>query len=185
MLRRTHDGRTVRRDHRARQVANLVNLSTPAGLLVAKLGGAETVRAHHGLYVARGYRLAVPPAPAFTLGNVVLLRKPAPPGADPVASIPPALMRHEEAHATQYAFCGGLIMPVLYVGAAAWSWWRTGDFGAANVFERRAGLAEGGYLARPVRPAREARTELRSMVGRRVRTAPERLRARRPARVPG
>jgi len=29
----------------------------------------------------------------------------------------------------------------------------TGDFGSRNIFERRAGLAEGGYTERPLRPA--------------------------------
>jgi hypothetical protein len=28
----------------------------------------------------------------------------------------------------------------------------TGDFGAGNVFERRAGLADGGYTGKPLRP---------------------------------
>jgi hypothetical protein len=28
-----------------------------------------------------------------------------------------------------------------------------GDFGAWNVFERQAGLADGGYPTRPIRPA--------------------------------
>jgi hypothetical protein len=42
-------------------------------------------------------------------------------------------------------------MPVLYLAAAGWSWLRTGDFASRNVFERRAGLADGGYRERPVR----------------------------------
>jgi hypothetical protein len=41
----------------------------------------------------------------------------------------------------------------LYFLAAAVSWGLTGDFGARNVFERRAGLADGGYTDRPLRPA--------------------------------
>jgi hypothetical protein len=40
-----------------------------------------------------------------------------------------------------------------YLLAAAWSWALTADFGTRNVFERRAGLADGGYSERPVRPA--------------------------------
>jgi hypothetical protein len=43
-------------------------------------------------------------------------------------------------------------MPVAYVAAASWSWLRTGDFASRNAFERRAGLADGGYRERPVRP---------------------------------
>jgi hypothetical protein len=41
----------------------------------------------------------------------------------------------------------------LYFAAAAASWALTGDFGSRNVFERRAGLADGGYADRPLRPA--------------------------------
>ena len=40
----------------------------------------------------------------------------------------------------------------LYFAAAGVSWLLAGDFGAWNVFERRAGLADGGYADRPLRP---------------------------------
>jgi hypothetical protein len=33
-----------------------------------------------------------------------------------------------------------------------WSWIRTGDRAARNVFERAAGLSDGGYLDVPLRP---------------------------------
>ncbi|MCU0282875.1 MAG: hypothetical protein MUD13_03115 [Candidatus Nanopelagicales bacterium] len=155
----------MRRAHRARQLANLVNLATPAGLLVARLGGARPRRARDGLWVAHGYRLAVPAAPAFTLGNVVLLRAEIPPGVDPIAAIPVPLLAHEERHATQYALCGGVLMPVGYVAAAGWSWLRTGDVASRNPFERWAGLADGGYRERPVRPLRAALAEVRSGQG--------------------
>jgi len=39
----------------------------------------------------------------------------------------------------------------LYLAAAGVSWALTGDFGARNVFERRAGLADGGYSDKPLR----------------------------------
>lgn len=136
--------------HRARQAANLVNLSTPAGWAVARAGGARLRRGRDGLVVGHGYRLPIPPAPAFTLGNVVLLRQGVSVGADPIGSIPVRLLRHEERHSTQYALCGGVLMPVLYLGAAGWSWLRAGDFHSRNAFERRAGLADGGYREAPV-----------------------------------
>ena len=44
-------------------------------------------------------------------------------------------------------------MVPLYLAAAAVSWALTGDFGARNVFERRAGLADGGYADKPLRPS--------------------------------
>ena len=40
----------------------------------------------------------------------------------------------------------------LYLAAAGVSWALTGDFGARNVFERLAGLADGGYMDKPLRP---------------------------------
>ena len=51
-----------------------------------------------GLLLARGYRLRVPAAPAFTVGNVVLLRI-----DDEALSRRPMLLAHEARHATQYA----------------------------------------------------------------------------------
>ncbi len=130
---------------RARQLVNLANGSTLAGLGVAALGGARVARSADGLFLGTGYRLPVPPAPAFCLGNVIVTR---------LDGIAPAsrLFRHEARHATQYAWCGGVAMVPLYLAAAAVSWALTGDFGARNVFERRAGLSDGGYTDKPLRP---------------------------------
>jgi hypothetical protein len=130
---------------RARQLVNLANGSTLAGLGVAVLGRARVARSGDGLFIGTGYRLPVPPAPAFCLGNVIVTRLD---GLDPGS----ALFRHEARHATQYAWCGGVLMVPLYLAATAVSWALTGDFGARNVFERRAGLADGGYTDRPLRP---------------------------------
>jgi len=44
-----------------------------------------------------------------------------------------------------------VVMVPLYLLAAGVSWALTGDFGARNVFERRAGLADGGYTDKPLR----------------------------------
>jgi hypothetical protein len=139
--------------YRVRTAVNWLNLSTPAGLALACVAAARPVhRGPRGLWIARGYRWSVPPAPAFTLGSVVLLRDVPVVGSDPVRAIPAGLLGHEEAHATQYAFCSGILMPVLYLGAAGWSWLRTGDFASRNPFERGAGLASGGYREAAVRP---------------------------------
>ena len=129
---------------RARQLVNLANGSTLAGLAVAALGGARVARSADGLYLGTSYRLPVPPAPAFCLGNVIVTR---------LDGLPPGLFRHEARHATQYACCGGVLMVPLYLVAAAVSWALTGDFGARNVFERRAGLADGGYTDKLLRPS--------------------------------
>jgi len=109
------------------------------------------------LFVGTGYRLPVPPAPAFCLGNVIVTRLD---GLDSSS----ALFRHEARHATQYACCGGVVMVPLYLIAAAVSWALTGDTGCRNVFERRAGLADGGYTDKPLRPALRRRSGSRRSV---------------------
>jgi hypothetical protein len=130
---------------RVRQAVNLVNGSTLAGFGVAALGGAAIARTVDGLFTGTGYRLPVPPAPAFCLGNVIVTRGD---GIDPRSPV----FRHEARHATQFAWCGGVVMIPLYLAAAGVSWALTGDFGARNLFERRAGLADGGYTDKPLRP---------------------------------
>jgi hypothetical protein len=129
---------------RVRQAVNLANGSTLAGLGVAAVGGAVIARSVDGLFAATGYRLAVPPAPAFCLGNVIVTRREVLEPGSP-------LFRHEARHATQFAWCGGVVMIPLYLAAAGVSWALTGDFGSRNVFERRAGLADGGYADIPLR----------------------------------
>ena len=156
---------------RVREVVNLVNGSTLAGLGAAALGGAAIARSADRLFTGTGYRLPVPPAPAFCLGNVIVTRGDS---IDPGSS----LFRHEARHATQFAWCGGVVMIPLYLAAAGVSWALTGDFGARNVFERRAGLADGGYRDRPLRPA------LRRVSGP-GRRAPAPGRARGPGRRSG
>jgi hypothetical protein len=136
----------VRLRYRVRLAVNLLNGSTLAGLGVARAGGARLARFPDGLLVGTDYRLPVPSAPAFTLGNVIITRR---------AALEPdtPLLRHEARHSTQYAWCGGLLMLPLYFTAAGLSWLVCGDAGACNVFELGAGLADGNYTARPLRPA--------------------------------
>ncbi len=132
-----------------RRVVNVANLSTPAGLLVGVAGRARFHRGPRGLVVGSGYRLAVPPASAFTVGNVVLTRH-----QRGWLEARPRLLAHEERHANQYVACLGLPMLPLYLLASLWSWLRGGDFGVHNAFERMAGLTDGGY---PLVSARERR----------------------------
>ncbi|MFJ6076687.1 hypothetical protein ACIQC0_00105 [Pseudarthrobacter sp. NPDC092419] len=132
---------------RLRQAANLLNGSTLVGVAVASLSGARLRRGPRGLLLASGYRWPLPLARAFVLGNVVLYRG----RASDLLSMP-ALLGHEEKHCTQYAWCLGLPFLPLYSVAAAWSVLRTGNPGTANIFERRAGLAAGGYPARKELP---------------------------------
>jgi hypothetical protein len=136
----------MRPRHRVRLAVNLLNGSTLAGLAVSLAGGARLARYPDGLAVGTGYRLPVPTAPAFTLGNVIMTRSTA-------LAYDTALFRHEARHATQYAWCGGILMLPQYFAAAGVSWLLSGDFGAWNIFERGAGLADGNYTAHPLRSA--------------------------------
>ncbi|MFG1700777.1 hypothetical protein [Nonomuraea sp. NPDC049309] len=121
---------------RFRRVANYVNLSTPLGLLIAAIGGATTRPGPNGLILAFGYRHRFPAAAAFTVGNVVLTRRNA---------LSERLVLHEGRHATQWAWCLGLPMLPLYLLAMLVSVMVCGNQAAYNIFERLAGLDDGGY----------------------------------------
>lgn len=126
--------------HAARFAANAVNLSTPLGLVAASLGRAALSIGPRGLVLATGYSLPVPPATAFTVGNVILTRRTRAELLDR-----PNLLAHEEHHTWQYVACLGLPMLPLYGLCAAWSQLRAGNYATQNPFERLAGLADGGY----------------------------------------
>jgi hypothetical protein len=127
---------------RLRQVVNVVNLSTPLGLVLALAGRGSLRRGPDGLLLAHAVRLPAR-APAFTVGNVVLLRL-----DDAALAGRPRLLVHEARHATQYACCAGPLMLPLYGLAAGWSWLRCRDLSSYNVFEVLAGLEDGGYADR-------------------------------------
>lgn len=132
-----------------------MTLATPAGLLLARLDGARLRPGPRGTLVAAGYRsrFPAPRAAAVTVGDVILLRL-----NDEALRRHPRLLGHEARHAGQWAAGLGLLaFPVAYAVASAWSWLRVGDAATANVFERAAGLADGGYPT-----ALEARSTRRS-----------------------
>lgn len=137
----------MRAAYRLRLAVNIANGSTLGGVLLAVFGRAGLAAGPDGLTVAYQVRLPMR-SDAFCVGNVILTRLDR-------ASLAPGsrLLAHEARHATQYACCGGLVMLPLYGIAAAVSWALTGNLGSGNPFERRAGLAEGGYQDRGLRPA--------------------------------
>ena len=143
----------MRPAYRARQILNYVNGSTLLGLLAGRLGRSTFTRGPDGLILAHNYRFAIPPQrnPAFTIGNVVLIRMDFNEFIDAQT-----LLRHEARHSTQYTYCFGLPMLPLYLLASGWSYICTGDPASRNFFERQAGLADGGYTERPLRWARTA-----------------------------
>ena len=139
-------------DDGTRRVINLVNLSTPLGLGLARLGRAEVVRHRRGLLLACGHRLPGPHRGAITVGDVVLLRAPA--SAVLAHDMDDhRLLDHEARHAVQYAWCLGPVLIPMYLAACGWSWLRTGDWWSRNIFEQRAGLVDGGYVDRGTRRA--------------------------------
>lgn len=131
----------MRAAYRARQVVNALNLSTLLGLAIAAASGAQLAGGPDGLVIASRPRRRLLAAAAFTVGNVVIVA---------VESPSESLLRHEARHATQWAWCVLLFLP-LYWLAAGWSHLRTGDPWSRNAFERRAGLADGGYVEAPLR----------------------------------
>jgi hypothetical protein len=132
---------------------NWINLSTPCGLAVAALSGCTVGRGPHGILLAEGYRRKLPRARAFTIGSVVLLRGRVP---HEVPAGFARLLLHEARHTRQYAACLGLPFLPAYLLAVGWSLLRTGDPASRNVFERGAGLDDGGYREQPVRPVMAA-----------------------------
>ncbi|REF00092.1 hypothetical protein [Thermomonospora umbrina] len=139
----------MRRRHRLRQWVNVVNLSTPLGLLLARACSGGVRRGPRGLLIGTGYRLPLPVATAFTVGNVIMVR-----GDGSVLERRPTLLDHEARHATQYACCLGPVMIVPYLVCAGVSLALCGDHASYNPFERLAGLADGGYPRRRLRLTR-------------------------------
>ncbi|MDA8439937.1 MAG: hypothetical protein M0Z51_13895 [Propionibacterium sp.] len=135
-----------------RTIGNWLNLSTPAGLAVAALGGARIRRGGRGVWLAEGYRYRFPTGGAFTIGTVITTARPS--FADLDRRIP-GVLEHEEAHTWQYTYACGLFYLPVYAALMGWSWLRTGDRASANFFERQAGLAAGGYVEAPRRDVRD------------------------------
>ena len=135
-----------------RAAINFLNLTTVLGLLLALLGRASikllpptpppayaSIRKKR-IWLATGYRRRSPNRRIFTVGNVLIS------SGDPESLLAnESLLAHESRHSTQYAFCLGLPAIPLYGLCCFWSWFRTGDLAARNVFEVRAGLAMGGF----------------------------------------
>lgn len=140
------DPADVRTAHLVREIGNTANLSNALGLAVALAGRARLRRGPRRLVLADGYRLGFPQAGAFTVGNVLIT---AHPDWDVLRRERPHLLEHEERHTWQWLRWGGAPFLLAYLLATGWSWLRTADRGAANAFERAAGLAEGGYRDLP------------------------------------
>ncbi len=124
-----------------RRVLNAVGLATPLGLLVGAVGRARFSPAPDMMLVAHGYRLQFPRASAFTVGDVVITR-----GSYESLVGRPALLAHETRHAYQWAAWLGLPFLLPYAACAGYSLLRARNPALRNIFEIRAGLADGGYV---------------------------------------
>lgn len=124
-----------------RAAVNVLNLSTPSGIVIARLGNAKLRRGPRGLVFAEGYRFRFPIAGAFTVGNVIITAR----TMRALADRTPGVLKHEDAHAWQWCALGPLFLPS-YVLAMGWSVVRTGSIALANPFEMHAGLVSGGYV---------------------------------------
>lgn len=136
---------TQQRDvsRRIRNVSNVVNLSTPLGLVLAAVGrGRLHLDRDRRVAVADDVRLPLVTAGAMTVGDVVLVMRRT---AAELEARNPRVMDHEEQHAWQWAYCFGLPFLPLYFAMMGWSTWRTGDRASFNFFEQQAGLEIGGY----------------------------------------
>ncbi|MBP3036950.1 hypothetical protein J2M53_11910 [Arthrobacter sp. zg-ZUI100] len=138
---------------RLRRFLNLVNLTTPAGLALARAGKCRLSPGPDGLLLVEGWSWALPKAAAFTVGNVILYRSRVAPSFRPGRSgrggdTRSALLRHEARHSSQYAALGLLFYP-LYFAAAGISVLRKAS---GNLFEQWAGLHDGGYRTGVRRP---------------------------------
>ena len=125
---------------RRRGLANVLNATTPLGLLLP--ASARDARPPRTPGTADCHRVPVAAALRERLRGrqVVIFR------AGPAEAWPnPVLLGHEERHCTQYAWCLGLPFLPLYFLAAGGSSGRTGNPGSRNFFERQAGLQAGGY----------------------------------------
>ena len=128
-------------------MVNAVFLATPAALWLARRGRAQLRPGPRGTVVAAGYRgrFPAPRAPAVTVGDVILLRL-----DDAALAERPRLLLHEARHASQWAYWLGLLgYPLAYGVASLWSLATAGNAATNNVFERRAGLVDGGYAGSP------------------------------------
>lgn len=134
-----------------RNLANVVNLSTPLGLVLGAVGRGRFQR-RGSLIVADGVKLPLVNASAMTVGSVVLVFNRS---VEQAEERIPTLIEHEDQHAWQWAYCLGLPFVPLYFAAMGWSMLRSGDRATANHFERQAGLATGGYREGKIVPVRE------------------------------
>lgn len=127
-----------------RNVANMVNGSTPLGVVLG-IAARGRFRMRSQLIIVDQATLPFVTASAMTVGSVVLIPRRT---LEDVSRRIPTLIEHEDAHAWQWSYCLGLPFLPLYLATTFWSLARTKDRAHANFFEVQAGLESGGYVKR-------------------------------------
>jgi len=132
-----------------RLLRHLINAISGISLFGVILGlisrGKPAIDHSRGLIIFLNCTIPWRWASAVTFGDVVLVLSPPIRWAS-VAEMPPKLLDHEEKHAIQYTYTLGLPYFPLYWLACGYSWLKAGDHWSFNVFEVKAGLADGGYI---------------------------------------
>jgi hypothetical protein len=136
-------------DNDKRQKLNKLNLSTPLGLLIAKIIGGTTIQKENGIYLNYGRKGKYIKADAMAIGDVVLVKQVK--GCKLCESGSPhdlsdSLLRHELIHSEQYAKFGGIIFLALYLLYSIKSFLIYKNTWQDNIFEIQAGLEDGGYI---------------------------------------
>ena len=136
-------------DNDKRQRLNRLNLSTPLGLLIAKIIGGTTIQLENGLYMNYGRKGKYKKAEVITVGDVLLVTF----NKDclhcqqkDLYDLSPNLLRHELKHSEQFAKFAGIIFLALYLFASIKSYIQYKNFWQGNIFEIQAGLVDGNYL---------------------------------------
>jgi len=136
-------------DNNKRQRLNRFNLSTPLGLLIAKIFGGKTIQLENGLYMNYGRKGKYQKAEVITVGDVLLVtfNKDCPHCQQKdLYKLSPKLLRHELKHSEQYAKFGGIIFLALYLFASIKSYIQYKNIWQGNIYEIQAGLEDGGYI---------------------------------------
>lgn len=136
-------------DNEKRHRLNRLNLSTPLGLLIAKIIGGTTIHYKNKIYINYGRKGKYIKANAITIGDVILAKKAK--GCKLCESGNPhdlsnAILRHELKHSEQFAKFGGIIFLALYLFASIKSYIIYKNVWQGNIYEIQAGLEDGGYI---------------------------------------
>ena len=124
-------------------------MSTPLGLVIAKIIGGTTIQHNNGIYINYGRKGKYNKAWAITIGDVVLAKTDKNCDLCKLGrphNLSAAILKHELVHSEQYAKFGGIIFLALYLFASIKSLIVYKNVWQGNIYEIQAGLEDGGYV---------------------------------------